>query len=340
MPSDTAFFHRAVWLLRDAGLSQKQASDLLASDVSSSSVNRWWNESSRDWHHPEVVVPKKSPGRPRELTPAQEKNLGSLLKCKGSLRQVANKMELSESGVHRVARRQGLVFKKTRRVPMLTEKAQGDRVKYAREHLRKPDSFWKSILWTDESAFYLNRTKADQYWDHETNPRRIQPSPHNTGKVMVWGGISAKGATPLVILEWQGTGLTAVDYQKQVLGVVKKFCDQEGASSMLFMQDNAPVHSAASTTRSMTARKIKTFPEGGMKWPANSPDLNPIENVWAWMKQELCRLDSYPTIRETMVHELKIIWKRLTPEFCQRYTNGNQKRLKKVVEAKGATLKY
>lgn len=123
-------------------------------------------------------------------------------------------MEMSTSGARLIARRQGLAFKKTRKVPMLTEKAQGDRVKYAREYLRKPDSCLKSILWTDESAFNLNRTKADQYWDHEANPRRIQPSLHKTGKVMVWGGISAKGATPLVILEWQGTGLTAVDYQK------------------------------------------------------------------------------------------------------------------------------
>ena len=150
---------------------------------------------------------------------------------------------------------------------------------------------------------------------------------------MVWGGISAKGATPLVILEAQGTALTAVDYQKQVLGVVKIFCDQEDASSIPLMQDNAPVISAALTTRSMTARKIKTFPRGGMKWQANSPDLKPIENVWFWMKQELYRLDSYPTTHETMVHELKFFWKRLIPEFCQFYTNGYQKRLKKFVEA-------
>jgi len=47
----------------------------------------------------------------------------------------------------------------------------------------------------------------------------------------------------------------------------------------IFMQDGAPAHAADSTELELLERRIES-----LGWPPYSPDLNPIENVWDWMK--------------------------------------------------------
>ena len=57
----------------------------------------------------------------------------------------------------------------------------------------------------------------------------------------------------------------------------------------IFMHDNAPVHTARIVRALLEELGIKV-----MIWPPYSPDLNPIENLWALMKAEIYRL--YPDL--------------------------------------------
>ena len=70
------------------------------------------------------------------------------------------------------------------------------------------------------------------------------------------------------------------------------------------------------------------------KTPAESPDLNPIENVWASLKRFL--RDKYkPHNKESLIAGIKNFWKTLTPDVCRKYIHHLKKVIPKVIEEKG-----
>jgi hypothetical protein len=78
-----------------------------------------------------------------------------------------------------------------------------------------------------------------------------------------------------------------------------------------------------------------------IKWLANSPDLNPIETVWDWMKD--CIQEHYPNVHSSYIR-LKIAileaLESITHEQIKRLIRGMQKRCHAVINAKGYSTKY
>ena len=100
------------------------------------------------------------------------------------------------------------------------------------------------------------------------------------------------------------------------------------------MQDNAPPHKAHLTRTFLEEENVNA-----LQWPAVSPDMNPIENVWSYMKRELrkrnrCRDTQH--IFDTLVE----IWEGLPPDFILKLTSSMRKRLKSVLKVNGGHTKY
>ena len=96
---------------------------------------------------------------------------------------------------------------------------------------------------------------------------------------MVWGGISANGKICLAFLEGKQ------DF-KAYIGTLQKcllpYCQGNMEKSWIFQQDNAPIHTSKCTKTWMEDNNVAI-----LDWPARSLDLNPIENVWRSMVQNI-----------------------------------------------------
>ena len=106
--------------------------------------------------------------------------------------------------------------------------------------------------------------------EHKFVQRVQKPS-----SVMVWGGVSAIGRTPLVFIP-MGVKINAVTYQNLVLEPVVKDLgvNMFGNQPFLFQQDGAPAHTANSTQEWLRI-EIPDF-IAKEEWPPSSPDVNPL----------------------------------------------------------------
>lgn len=101
------------------------------------------------------------------------------------------------------------------------------------------------------------------------------------------------------------------------------------------MQDNCPAHRANVVKEYLRQNNIEFI-----EWPAYSPDLNPIENLWNWMKHKLAT--EYPPCEtnDQLVGAFLQIWDSITPEMCERFCERYENRLQAVRNARGYGTKY
>ena len=95
------------------------------------------------------------------------------------------------------------------------------------------------------------------------------------------------------------------------------------------MEDGAKVHKGKA--------KLPRLNKGirGFNWPPSSPDLNPIEKVWRWMKEEITKMINLPTTIEQLKRVLQDLWDRVRPEDYRRYTERLTCKLEDVIKVKG-----
>ena len=92
----------------------------------------------------------------------------------------------------------GLYGRVARKKPYVNKINRGKRIAYAKMMMEKPYDYWKHVLWSDESKFYLFESDGKiMVWRstmEEYDPKCTVPTvKHNGGSVMVWGGFSRSG---------------------------------------------------------------------------------------------------------------------------------------------------
>ncbi len=143
---------------------------------------------------------------------------------------------------------------------------------------------WSKVMFSDESKFSISfGNQGARVWrkrGEAQNPRCLRSSVKFPQSVMVWGAMSSAGVGPLCFLRSKVN--TAV-YQDVLEHFMLPAADQlYGDADFIFQQDLAPAHSAKATSTWFKDHGIPV-----LNWPANSPDLNPIENLWGIVKRKM-----------------------------------------------------
>ena len=157
--------------------------------------------------------------------------------------------------------------------------------------------------------------------------------PKHPAKVHVWGRISKRGATAIVIFTGIMNATIYTDILDAALVPFIEGCYPDGHR---FQQDNDPKQ----TSRWAQDYKITQdyFQHQGIKWwktPPSSLDLNSIENVWGSTKRYL-RTQAKPKTVPELNQGIKEFWKTLTPQVCTKYIDHLLKVVPKVIEVNGA----
>ena len=155
---------------------------------------------------------------------------------------------------------------------------------------------------------------------------------------MFWGCFHDNKKGPGLFWEKDWGTIKEESYQVKIVPIIDGWISlhHEQDEDLLFIQDSAPAHTAKGTIEDLQERGIICI-----KWPAYSPDLNPIEMVWNWMKDWIQEhfddeLRSYDALREAII----AAWNAVPESYLTELLESMPKRCQAVIDAEGRHTQY
>ena len=245
----------------------------------------------------------------------------------------AKGLKTSKSTVNRLASDMKFTTVTTQKTEKLSDRQKEYRVYFA-ENVFTWTGFYLPWLFTDETMLVLNpekrRLRVIRGVEHEDKYVKSVGYPL---KLMVWGAISRNFKSPLVRIDGH---VTAQVYQTFLTdsGVIEAANAQFGDLAWVFQQDGARPHTAKSTKQFLQQR-VLTLPDD-LHWPASSPDLSVIENLWAILKRQV----DYTRIHDidSLYQEAARVWGELPLETINNCMRDFDPRLRAVKALNGESL--
>ena len=197
--------------------------------------------------------------------------------------------------------------------------------------------FWCGIVFSDKKRFYLDGPDGTSYYwsDPRLEERYFSKITRGGDGVIIWAGICARGATPIVFVEGNMDGIA---YSNMLSGVLMSFIEDKYISlddNVLFQQDNAAALIAKVTQELVCSEGLDVLP-----WPAKSPDLNIVEDIRGWLLRRVYygfrKFENVDDLKECITFE----WEKLTEELIVKYVDSMPRHCRDVLIARGGTREY
>ena len=189
---------------------------------------------------------------------------------------------------------------------LIEDKNKSDRLRLALSQTK--DINWDYVIFSDESDLFPDRPGKIHYRKYPGEIVDLDDGPDyrwDPRKVKVWGAISKIGVGTLIRYEGTLRGSDYSDLLNRTL--LKDFPLLRGtrtrSGKYSFQHDNAFPHVSKEAKNFLENNHIKVI-----DWPSQSPDLNPIENVWGIIKDELYKFNNELHTADETWEKIKDIW--------------------------------
>ena len=150
---------------------------------------------------------------------------------------------------------------------------------------------------------------------------------------MIWGCFIKNKLDPLVVLEGK---ITEEVYKNLLNNHLLSFIESLDENiSYSFQDDNAPVHRANLVLEWKEENLISSI-----SWPAQSPDLNPIEHLWDHLGRKIYEHKPHPKNKKELIIILKEKWLEIENDYLKKLVNSMPSRIEVVIESKGNPTRY
>jgi transposase len=293
------------------------------------------------------IKKKNKTGRPRKLTDrdvsfcVREITSDRSPTASAVSKTLKNKfnIQVSPDTIARALKKKGMKPGEKKKKPLLSKKNVKARLEFAKEHADWTEDDWSRVIFSDETK--INRFNSDgRSWCWFRDPNELtsrvvkQSVKHGGGGVMVWGCITSQGVgycckIDNILDQYLYKNILEDELMKTI-----EYYEFE-PKKVIFQHDNDPKHTAKSVKEWIQNQEFKT-----MVWPAQSPDLNPIENLWSQLKRRLNKYDSPPKGINELWERIQETWNNIQPETCLNLINSMPARISSVIKSKGRWTKY
>jgi transposase len=230
----------------------------------------------------------------------------------------------------------GFKFKVSPKKPLLTSKHRQDRLRFARKYKTWTTADWRRVIFSDEvkiERFRPARRHKSWVFGNQPTPPRLTLK-YGGGSFMVWACITDKGpGYACKLLTNMNADVYLTILKKYLVDTLKFY----GLSSpqIIYQHDNDPKHTAEKVQEWLADRQFQV-----LDWPSQSPDLNPIENLWSLVKDRVgSRVAPSATIDEVWA-EFEEQWNAVSREECLKLIDSMPDRIRAVLKSKGGHTRW